>query len=668
MLWLLCALAASADVPPKVEPLQPALADEAPTALDGVEVTARRGAAAMPPEYELGPDQIDAMAADDISQVVNEVNRRFGGGSGPVVIVNGQQVSDADAFMGFPPDALVRVEVLPPSAAATYGAGGDPSRRVVNIVLQKSFSARDGMFTGAAPTAGGTTSLSGDLRRSRIIDMNTTRVGVRVSGDTSLRADERPDYLADHPDSAEATLRPESRRVGVDLSGTGGLGKWRGSLRAMLQAQNSSFTSDTTGGDPVVNRSEGRNANVMAGLGGQAAGWQVRSTLSGSLSRTRSSGLNDARTDNRSASLSLAGNRTLLTLPAGPLNIDLSSRTSRSHSQSRGRDIDRSVSTASQDLDGSLSLPLLSAMLAEDWPGPNLGDLTLRLQAGSRRAGASRGENLGANLFWTPIKKLNLSGAWLRATDVPTDEQRLAPLLYGNPTVVFDFRTGQSVEVLPITGGNPDLRAAKRDSLMIGASGGPYTRWNLNGGINYQRSESIDGIGSLPQPTADLEAAFPDRFQRDAEGRLVSIDQRPINIASSTSTSLTTNLNLSIPLGDQKLPSSVGTMQVSLNHTVRLSDQTVIRVGLPRMDRLAGDGGGVARHDIGFSVSGRRGPWSVNAGANWRSAYRIRDESGRDGDGDLKISAFGTLDAKISYLVNRKAAPPPPGASSPAAA
>ncbi len=671
MLWLLCVLADPAvAAQAQAQAVTAQAVDEAPVALDGVEVTARRGAALMPPEYELGPDQIDALALDDISQVVNEVNKRFGGGPAPVIIVNGQRVSDADAFTGFPPDALVRVEVLPPSAATAYGVGGDPTRRVVNIVLQKSFAARDGLASAAGPTAGGTVSLSGDLRRSRIQDLNTSRIGLRVSTDTALRAAERPDYLESHPDSVEATLRPESRRVGVDMARTGGVGQWRGSVRAMLQASESSFTSDT-GGAPVVSRSESRNANLTGGLGGQAAGWQVRSTLTGLLSRTQSSGLNDATTDNRSANLILGANRTLLTLPTGLVMTDLSGRATVSRSQTQGQALNRSVSSSGQDLDASLSVPLLSSALAQDWRGPKLGDVTLRLSAGLRRADAGRGDNLGANLFWTPIRKLNLSTAWSRATDVPTEDQRFAPALYGSPTVVFDFRTGQSVEITPLTGGNPDLRAARRDSVTIAASAGPYTRWSLNGGVNYQRGEATDGIGSLPTPTADIEAAFPERFQRDADGRLTSIDQRPINIASSTSSSLTSNFNFTIPLGDPMLAGGGrGTVQVSLNHTVRLEDATVIRAGLPSMDRLAGDGGGLSRQDFGLSVSARRGPWSLNAGGAWRSAYRIRNQSGQDGDGDgdLKVDAFGTVNVRLAYLVNRKVAPPPAGDSPLAAA
>ncbi|MBI1682804.1 TonB-dependent receptor [Caulobacter hibisci] len=652
MFWLLCVLAAS-DVAAAQASASPG---DTPVQLEGVEVTARRGAAAMPPQHELDGAQIDALGAEDIAAVVGQVNAQFGGRAPPVVIVNGQRVADPEAFLGFPPDALTRVEVLPPSATATYGGAADPSRRVINIVLQKQFRSHDGALTASGPTAGGATSLIGDIRRSSILDLNTSRSGLRVSGDTSLRADERADYLESHPESAGATLRPQTRRVSVDTARTRSLGTWRGSLRAMASAQSSRFIA-ATGGTTVANRSEGQSLNLTGGLGGSAAGWMIVSSLSGQASRNESSGLTDARTNNRSANLNLSANRTLLTLPAGGMTMELSGRAFRSHSETKGG-TPRSFFSSGEDVDLALAVPLLNASTDSGAPfGGRLGDASLRLGAGMRRADSGQGDNLSGNLFWSPTKSLNLVGAWSRATDVPMDNQRFAPAIYGAPIVVFDFRTGQSVEVLPLTGGNPDLRTSRRDRVTFGVSSGPFTPLKLYGGVNYERSEAVDGIGSLPPATADVEAAFPDRFQRDADGRLVSIDQRSINIASSRSTSLSSNLNFAIPLDKEGAPGPISQVQIYLNHSIRLSDATVIREGLPSMDRLAGDGGGAPRQDLTLSLNARRGPWGFNAGANWRGGYRIRNESGRNGDGDLLVDDFGSLSVKISYLVSRQAAP-----------
>ncbi|MGH1561035.1 hypothetical protein ACRAWD_31635 [Caulobacter segnis] len=46
----------------------------------------------------------------------------------------------------------------------------------------------DIVASNARPTAGGQSSASGDLRRSQIVDLSTSRAGLRISRDTSLQA------------------------------------------------------------------------------------------------------------------------------------------------------------------------------------------------------------------------------------------------------------------------------------------------------------------------------------------------------------------------------------------------------------------------------------------------------------------------------------------------
>ncbi|MET4898396.1 hypothetical protein RN629_14765 [Sphingomonadaceae bacterium jetA1] len=132
-------------VPPSVSYGQTARNGSAPEShAADILVTGRRGAADMPPETELPPNEIDALGAYDIGEVLYRVAQTKALGSDPVVIVNGQSVADPSVFSRFPPDALVRVEILPREAGAQYG--GDPARRVINIVLQRHFKSRDGQI------------------------------------------------------------------------------------------------------------------------------------------------------------------------------------------------------------------------------------------------------------------------------------------------------------------------------------------------------------------------------------------------------------------------------------------------------------------------------------------------------------------------------------------
>ncbi len=621
--------------------------DTGPTLVEGVEVTARRGATEFTPQHELGEAEIDALLATNIGDVINQVNERYGGQTAPVVIVNGQRLADADVFKSFPPDALMRVEVLPPGAGEVY-ADGDPTRKVVNIVLQKRFQSYDGVLNGSTPTAGETATLSGSLRRARINDLDTNQSGVRASNTSSLRANERPDYLEAHPDSTGATLRSQSRSASADYSLTRSLGQWRGSIRSAVQAQESHFTSGTEE-EQIASRNRSRGVNVNTGLSREASGWSVQTQASGRISHSDINGATTSSSDNRSVNLSLNANRKLLRLPAGAVRTTVSVRAARSWSETERESVSKR-SSGSENLDLRLTVPLLKITNSEaTGRRSRVGVVSSRLSLGQRISDTGHGSNVGGNFSWAPFSRLNFDGTWSRSSDAPSDEQRYAPTAYGNPTTVYDFRTGQSVEVLPLTGGNPDLRAPKRDGVTLGASSGPFTAWRLVGNASYQRSETIDGIGSLPTTTAEVEAAFPDRFQRDADGKLLSIDQRPINIESAASSSVSANFNFSLPVADPVTSS----MQVSVSQTWMLSDVTTIRAGLPRMDRMAGDGGGSSPHTLQVSVNARRKPWSLSANANWSEGYRIRASSGRDDASDLVIADFATVSLRLSYRLAR---------------
>ncbi|MEN5230318.1 hypothetical protein [Brevundimonas naejangsanensis] len=180
--------------------MRPDIDLEEPVQVEDVEVFGRRGAALTPPEIELDGADIDALGAWSIGDVLRRMDETLALGDQPLVLINGRPTPNVGAYTEFPPDALVRAEVLPPEAAGLYGAVS--GQRVVNLVLQQNFSSYDGRAVGSRPTQGGTSTLSGDLRRSAIAGRNTHQLGLRLSRDTALRAGERDRALAkDGPDA-----------------------------------------------------------------------------------------------------------------------------------------------------------------------------------------------------------------------------------------------------------------------------------------------------------------------------------------------------------------------------------------------------------------------------------------------------------------------------------
>ncbi|QIG78696.1 TonB-dependent receptor plug domain-containing protein [Stakelama tenebrarum] len=153
----------------------------------------------------------------------------------------------------------------------------------------------------------------------------------------------------------------------------------------------------------------------------------------------------------------------------------------------------------------------------------------------------------GAN--WSPFEPVRLIVSVTEEEGAPSATQ------LGNPTVVtpnvrvFDYTRGESVLVTTIGGGNPGLQGDRRHVLKVGLNAniledGPDLRFSAE----YVRSRTDNAIAGLPAPTAEIEAAFPDRFVRDATGQLVTVDNRSVNFARTEREQIRYGLNFSLPL------------------------------------------------------------------------------------------------------------------------
>ena len=623
-----------------------------PVQLESVEVVGRRGAARLPPERELGPDEIDNLGAYDIGEVIARLSESLALQQPPVVIVNGRRVVDPGAFTRFPPDALVRVEMLPAQAGAMYG--GDPSRRVVNIVLQPAFKSRDAQARYSRPTAGGTSSSAADVRQSQIKDSDTFQMGVQASRTTSLRSDERLGDASNPPGRDVYSLRPETQVASANISMTGALGDWATSFSANAQRQRGAFTGRTSG--QVVENRQGADALTAAGgVSGRSLGWSVRAGLDGLIAESRQSGLATLASRTQVLSATLSADRLLMNLPAGPALVTADARYVGSRFENLNLPIRRAQSSQIVDLRSNLNLPIFSA--SPDGSGGR-GELSVNL--GGRlsalaETGASGG--LTAGFAWTPLGKLRLSGQWSQSTDAPTREQRFEAPQYGPPRTVYDFRSQQAVDIPPLLGGNPDLKAQETQTASLSASAGPFGDWGVQGNLDFQGVRSSNAIGALPALTPAVEAAFPERIQRDAEGRLIGIDQRPINLARIASHTLSSGLSANIPLGGEADGSMRrGSVQVTVAHIWRLADEVAIWDGVPRLDQLAGDGGAIPRHQLTLRLDGRYARWGLNAIVNWRGPSRLRRDLGRDSPEDIRLSDLMTVGARISTTLGAPAA------------
>jgi hypothetical protein len=123
-------------------------------AYDGdIVVTARRDAA-DDPETELSEEDIARYGANTIADLLHAVAPLIDGtGKPPILLVNGKRIGGASGIAGFPPEALARLAILPPAAAARLGYAAD--QRVVNLVLKNKFASWEGEVGATLATAGG---------------------------------------------------------------------------------------------------------------------------------------------------------------------------------------------------------------------------------------------------------------------------------------------------------------------------------------------------------------------------------------------------------------------------------------------------------------------------------------------------------------------------------
>ncbi len=158
---------------------------------------------------------------------------------------------------------------------------------------------------------------------------------------------------------------------------------------------------------------------------------------------------------------------------------------------------------------------------------------------------------VGAGLNWTPVTGVNLIVSHTHDEAAPTMAQLGGPVVTTEGARVFDFATGRTVDVRRIDGGNPALIGDDRDVTKVGLTLRPLAGQDLTFTANYVKSRIRNPIETFPAATAEIEAAFPDRFVRDAAGELAVVDNRPVNFARERREQLRWGFNYSRPFGPQ---------------------------------------------------------------------------------------------------------------------
>jgi hypothetical protein len=764
------------------------------------------------PEIELGPQDIRAIGAGSIAELLQELgpqtrSGRGRGGDAPVILINGQRVSGFAEISKIPPEALARVDILPEEVALKYGYRAN--QRVVNFVLRERFRAVTTSADLGGPSAGGRASAKGEANLLRI--RNGTRLSLEaeyrydgllresardiISSPTArpfdlagnitaptfgaevdpalsalagravttagvpASANTAPPSLADFVTTADKpnttnlaryrSLLPESR--GLTLGGsyagtilgdvaatlTGGFAKTEVSSRLGLPSASlevpagdvfSPFANTVLvnryAPDALIGSGDNWSGRIGTALNGRAKtwGWSLTANYSHAENVTltdrgldlsavqarllaRDPGLNpygpealvgpllqDRATSNTDvADASFVTNGELLALPAGGLAVSfkagLQAEGLASESRRLGIVQRADLARTQAGLQGSFDLPITS--VRNDFLGA-IGNLSANLNlAVDKLSDFGTLTTLGYGLTWKPIEAIAIIASATDENGAPTIQQLGNPQVVTPNVRVFDFLTGNTVDVSRIDGGNRALLADHRRVFKLGLTLKPIGTADLTLTANFISSRIENPIAGFPTATLEIEAAFPERFRRDSDGQLLQINNRPVNFARSNRQELRWGISFSQPLkpsaaereaaaarratyeaqraaagggvaaGDRDGSrqggtgsgggssggagggpgrrsgfgsgrSAEGRFQLSLFHTWHLQEQVLIRDGIPVLDLLNGSAigsrGGQPRHEIEARAGIGKSGLGGRLSLNWQSGTNVRSD------------------------------------------
>ncbi len=265
---------------------------------------------------------------------------------------------------------------------------------------------------------------------------------------------------------------------------------------------------------------------------------------------------NTARSVSDSGNVQALAAGPLLQAWAGPLFASFKAGDTQSGfaTSSTRLGVTQAIRLSRNDLNGqmNLDLPLTST---RNKVLPWMGDLSVNANvAVDRLSGFGALTTLGYGMNWKPVTGVTVIVSHTRDEQAPSIQQLGNPLILTAGARIFDFATGQTVDVTQISGGTRSLIADHRDVFKAGLTWKPVAAWDLTLTANYTASRIDNPIQTFPVDTAQIEAAFPDRFLRDSSGALVEVDNRPVNFAWSERKQLRWGFNYSRPVGKPPPP------------------------------------------------------------------------------------------------------------------
>jgi hypothetical protein len=699
----------------------PSLAQED---LEEVVVSGRRELGAVigdiAPEVQLSAQDIRALGVSNVAELLQALGPQLGssrgrGGERPVVLVNGVRVSGFGEIRDLPSEAILRTDILPEEVALKYGFRAD--QRVVNIVLRPRFRAFTAEANARDTTTGGRSSADVNGNWLRIQRDERLQLDLKLRSEERLLESERRIVAADgaaRPDAPYRTLVPEVEAWTANAVWSKPLGEGRSTTINASFDRNERLSLLGLRAEPandanIIRRNtDSSDAQLAAIYRDTWAGWRWSSTFNADRSESESvtsgEGLS-GRTRSDTLDVDLVANGSPLDLPAGELGVTArASIGSRSiDSLSRRFGVERTTQLDRDRREAQLSVDL--PLWRNAGEGGRLGNLSANVNvAVEHLSDFGTLDTHGFGLNWNRTRKLRLIASMTADSGAPSMQQLGGAVIVTPRVRTFDFLRGETLDVARIDGGNPELRGDSRRVQKLGFSSRPLDEVDLNVTADFVRTTTDDLIASLPLATAEAQAAFGERFLRDEDGRLLSVDARALNLGRREREELRWSVSLSRPWGPQPEPPFArggggggggagggarpgagvggppaaaggaaagpainpaaqrarmaqigermtnfarrGSWQLSFSHTHRLTDTVSLGATGQTLDLLGGaalfDSTGIARDELELQLGGARNGYGGRLVTRWRS-----DTVARSADNSLEFAELTTVNLRL---------------------